>query len=210
MTFAVFRLGQLGFGEKVGEVVDLIVEQPWVLRLRRVCQDLGLQGREDLLLDALNRTHYRGEEEWGYVRATILKALAYLPSVSEFTVELLRDAAFNGKTIVERTMASEALFLLRRAEGLQKVELVDALEQAGDDYLAKNYALLYAIAPGDAEAPRVDLNRSSIVNEALEYVRVSPSLDEIFRYEPETLREEFYEGKYPYDPEAFEDFPYGS
>ena len=210
VTFAVFRLGQLGFGEKVGEVVDLIVEQPWVLRLRRVCQDLGLQGREDLLLDALNRTHYRGEEEWGYVRATILKALAYLPSVSEFTVELLRDAAFNGKTIVERTMASEALFLLRRAEGLQKVELVDALEQAGDDYLAKNYALLYAIAPGDAEAPRVDLNRSSIVNEALEYVRVSPSLDEIFRYEPETLREEFYEGKYPYDPEAFEDFPYGS
>jgi hypothetical protein len=210
VTFAVFRLGQLGFGEKAGEVVDLIVEQPWVLRLRRVCQDLGLQGREDLLLDALDRVQSRDEEEWAYVRGTILKALTYLSSVSESTIELLREAAFNGKTIVERTMASEALFLLRRAEGLQKVELVDALEQAGDDYLSKNYALLYAIAPGDAEAPRVDLSRSSVVNEALEYVRVSPSLDEIFRYEPEILREEFYEGEYPYDPEAFEDFPYGS
>lgn len=209
VTFAMFRLGQLGFGEKAGEVVDLIVEQPWVLRLRRVCQDLALQGREDLLLDALDRTHSRGEEEWGYVRATIFKALAYLPSVSKFTIEILRDAAFNGRTILERTMASEALFLLRRTEELQKDKLVNAIEQAEDAYLSKNYALLYAIAPGDAEVPKTDLSRARIVNEALEYARVSPNLDEIHRYEPEILREGFYEGKYPDDPEAFEDFPYG-
>lgn len=42
----------------------------------------------------------------------------------------------------------------------------------------------------------------------LEYVRIVPELDNLYRYEPDILREEFYEGDYPDDSDEFEVFPY--
>ena len=105
-------------------------------------------------------------------------------------------------------MASESLFLLQRPEALQKNELVNAIEQIEDNYLSKNYVLLNAITPGDGETSNAYLSQGRILNEALEYVRAAPKLDELYRYEPDILREEFYEGDYPDDSDEFEVFPY--
>lgn len=208
VRFASYRLGQLGFGTEAQTVINLVVEQPWLAHPRRICKDLALQGSEDLLVGALNRTRDRNAEEWGYIRAIILKAFADLPSASEAAISLLQDAAFNGRTILERTMASESLLLLKRTEALQKDELVNAIKQGEDNYLSKNYVLLHAITPGDGGTLQADLTRGRILNEALEYVRVVSDFNELYRHEPDILREEFYEGAYPDDPEEFEDFSY--
>ena len=207
IKFALHRLGQLGFGKEVHTVVDLITEQPWILHPRRVCRDLALQGHEGLLCDAFTRISNREGKEWGYIRGVILKALSILPSVNECTIAILKEAAFNGKTILERTMASETLFLLQKTQCLEKDNVINAVTQSTDNYLGKNYAILQAKTPGDGNLT-ANLTYGSILNEALEYVRVVPTLDQLYRHEPDILREKFYEGDYPDDPTEFEDFPY--
>lgn len=208
VRFALYRLGQLGFDAATQTAVDLVVDQPWLVHPRRVCMDLASQGCEDLLVEAFDRLSDCDVEEWGYIRAVILKAFADLPSAGEGAVSLLRDAAFNGRTILERTMASESLLLLKRTEGLRNDDLLNAIGQSDDNYLSKNYVLLYGVGAGEPEPLQADLGQARIVNEALQYVRVASGFDDLYRHEPDILRQEFYERDYPDDPPEFEDFPY--
>ena len=94
-TFAINRLGQLSYDGILDMIVEMLVQEPWTLNVRRVSQALALQGQEDLLMDAISETLYRTEDEWGYVRASMLKAFSDLPSVSDEAVALLRDLALN-------------------------------------------------------------------------------------------------------------------
>ena len=206
LKFALYRLGQLGFGNNANTIASLLEKQPWLVSARRVCHSMALQGYEDLLISTLGRIWDREAVEWSYVRATILKSLTSLPKVSESTISLLQDVCLNGKTMLEKTMASETLFLLRKSETLEQEVLVNAIRNTEDGYLAKNYALLYAVAPGDHGELRANLQQTRILNETLEYIRVTPHLEELHHYEPNVLIEEFYEGEYTDGSEEFESF----
>lgn len=208
IKFVLNRLGQLGFGKVSNVVVDLLVEQPWLLHPRRICLDLALQNREDLLIKAFNHIHQHDGFEWEYIRGAILKSFSSLPLVSENGIALLHHTMFNGKSILERTMASEAMLLLQQTKNITEEELIITFNETEDNYLLKNYILLHAATPNNNHIPTISLTQGRIVNEAIEYTRVTPDLNQLFRYEPEILREEFYEGDYPDDPEEFEDFPY--
>lgn len=204
VKFALYRLGQLGFGREATTVVDLIARKPWALNSRLVSQSLALQRQEDLLIEAFNRTRGNAGIEWAFVRSAILKAFSSLPSVSDCGALLLQHTAVQGENELERTMASEALFLLRRAETLDEESIVEAIGQSTDDYLSKNYALLHALTPGRCERPEPCLSQGDLLNEALEYIRVAPEVDELYRCEPDLLREQYYEGDYPDDPSEFD------
>ena len=202
------RLGQLGFGDEATRVADLLIEMPWVLHPRRVTHDLALQGQENLLVDSFGRLRNKDGEEWGYIRGCILKALSSLPEVSEGAISLLQDNMLNGRTLIERTMASEALLFLKKLNNSPVETLVEMIKQTEDGYLAKNYALVYASVSETNGPIGRNLSFSPVLNEALEYARIIPDLNHIHRYEPDILRENFYEGNYPDDDREFEDFPY--
>lgn len=207
VRFTLNRLGQLGFGDVASKVVDLLVEQPWVLNVRRDTQALAFQGREYLLIEAFNRVRHQNGDEWAYVRASILKSFSALPTISDEGFSLLAEAALCVETPLESTMASEVLFLLQAADILPEDELLRLAKQSKDGYLAKNYALLHAITPGHGEGLIADLGYARVLNEALEYVRVVPDAIDLYQHEPDILREKYYEGDYPDDSQEFFDFP---
>ena len=205
IKFALHRLGQLGFGETVSEVVALLKETPWVLHPRRVCRDLALQGKLEELLGVYQELLAKESAEWVYIRSTILKALRFFPLVETSVVNLLQDAAISGQTNLERTMASESLLFLKQFKFGQNDQLTQAIGDSSDDYLSKNYALLKKFNDssnnGDLE---VSLDNRRILNNAFDYARIDPDLKLIYRHEPEILREKFYEGEYPDGSEEFE------
>jgi len=206
LKFAVNRLGQLGFGEQVDEVIRILVETPWLVRPRQVCRDLVLQGHERSLLGAFTALAERGEAEWGYVRAAILKAFGHSKNLNEDSIDILQNIAVQGTTVAERTMASEVLVLKENSDHLNAANLRALIEEVEDPYLAKNYAILYSSIDDEDDAVRAELGLPDIMNEALEYTRVEPDLTSLHRVEPELLRETFYERRYPDGPEEFEDF----
>jgi hypothetical protein len=205
LRFAVNRLGQLGFGDLVDEVIHILVETPWLIRPRQVCRDLVLQGHERLLLEAFGVLTERDEAEWSYVRAAILKAFSHSRTLDEESIDVLQNIAAEGATVAERTMATEVLILKENTDHLDDVVLHDLIEVA-EPYLAKNYAILYSSIDDEVDTVRAELDRPDILNEALEYVRVQPDLTSLRRIEPELLRDEYYERQYPDGPEEFEDF----
>jgi hypothetical protein len=198
IKFALHRLGQLGFGENTAAIVRLLKETPWVLHPRRICRDLALQSRSGDLVEVYQSLLTKQSEEWVYIRATVLKSFAFLPFVEATIVALLQDVAANGATNLERTMASESLLFLKQFEFGQTDQLAQAIEDSADDYLSKNYILL------KRSNLAVSLSNRRILNSALDYIRVDPKIELIYRYEPEILRENFYEGEYPDGPEEFE------
>jgi len=208
VRFAAHRLGQVGFGSEARTICDLLVEQPWLVNPRLVSRDFALQGRADLLLGALERVRGRNEPEWAYVRAVIMKAMADLSDVSTDVRAVLEDAAWAASTTLERTMASEALIRHGGVGATGHTLAMDGLAQSEDPYLCKNYILLHGLAGGDVEGLSGDLAVAPILHEALEYLRIASDYDDLYRQEPEVLRRHFYEGDYPDDPDAFDDFPY--
>ena len=206
LRFAVYRLGQLGFGDDVKVVAFLLQNYPWLLRPRQVCRDLALQGYESLLADSFKRLDERAAPETAYIRGTILKALGSICEIDKSTAILLEKAALDAGTVLERTMASEALFFNKNSKFLDPEELLSSVETTDDPYLAKNYALLYASSHGPHDVLTAGLERSSTLNEALEYIRVAPNLTELYRIEPDVLRDRFYEDKYSDGPDEFEMF----
>jgi len=208
VRFAAFRLGQLGFGSEARTICDLLVEQPWLVNPRLVSRDFALQGRADLLLEALEHLRGRSEPEWAYVRAVIMKAMADLSDVSTDVRAVLEDAARAASTTLERTMASEALIRHGGVGATGHTLAIDEIAESEDPYLCKNYVLLHGLAGGDVEGLSGELAFAPILHEALEYLRIASDYDDLYRHEPEVLRRRFYEGDYPDDPEAFDDFPY--
>jgi hypothetical protein len=203
LRFAVHRLGQMGFGDNVEAVIFLLRNYPWLLRPRQVCRDLALQGYEDLLVDLFEQLSERDSQEWAYVRGTILKALGEISDIDESTAILLQRATFEASTVLEQTMASEATFFNRDLEFLEPDRLLSLVEKTEDPYLSKNYALLCSGLEDNGHILEARLEQPSILNEALEYIRVAPDLEELYRLEPDILKEEFYEGEYSDGPEEF-------
>jgi len=206
--FAAYRLGQVGFGSEARTICDLLVEHPWVVSPRWVSRDLALQGRGDLLVEALNRLRGRIDPEWAYVRAVIMKAMAHLSDVTSDVRTALQDSAWAAGTTLERTMATEALIRQGGVGTTQETAVISGIAGCEDPYLCKNYMLLHGVAGGNVESLCGDLDLAPILHEALEYLRTASDYDDLYRHEPEVLRSRFYEGDYPDDPDAFEDFPY--
>jgi hypothetical protein len=89
LKFSINRLAQLGFGRVVNLVGDLLILQPWLLNIRRVCEALALQGEEDILVDRFERLRQFNDDQWAYIRAMILKSFSALPIISNETLSTI-------------------------------------------------------------------------------------------------------------------------
>lgn len=205
--FAVNRLGKLGYEAVVDHVIQGMVDEPWMFPVRRVAQDLALQGNEVVLIAIHQGLAGRDGPEWAYVRASILKAFSELPNLSDNVIGLLQNEAAGGMTSIEKLMGVETLILINQNPGITRSELVRLTQAADHSALMKNYAVLHALADGDENLPLIDLEHSRTLNYALEYLRIDPDLQYILVEEPDIIRSEFYERDYPDDESEFPEIP---
>ncbi len=204
LKFAVYRLGQLGFGEECKEIIQsLLIESPWLINPRRVCRDLALQGHTSILQEAFIQLRLKDNDEWAYVRSCILKAFSLAPQPTDEIISLLKKEAFDALTVIEKTMATESLILLRKLNPFDDAEIKRFITSSEDDYLKKNYLLLQ-----NSDELKPDLNQKRILNYALDFKTLDTDIPLLHRYEPEVLRESFYGSEYPDGPEEFEFGPY--
>lgn len=208
VKFAIQRLGQLGFEEEATIIAEILLTQPWYLNPRRVCHDLALQGYQNLLVDVFNQLKEYSGIEWSYVRGAVLKSFSNLPSPSNSVIKILCDVLLGSSSNLEKLMASETLLLIQKTEQLSKQDLEDAIRKCDDSYLVKNNLLLHALVAGKEESGRADLDNTGIYNDTIEYIRTKENFDDLYRHEPEILRQQFYDGVYADSFEEFEDFPY--
>jgi len=120
----------------------------------------------------------------------------------------LCDVLLADSTDLEKLMASESLIFIRETGNLSKLDLENIITECNDSYLAKNNILLHALVPGDGQSSKANLGNKRIYNDTIEYIRTAVNFDDLYRHEPEILRQQFYEGVYPDSFEEFEDFPY--
>ena len=129
LKFAVYRLGQLGFSEECKEKIQsLLIESPWLINPRRVCRDLALQGHVNILQEAFIQLRSKDNEEWAYVRSCILKSFSLLPQPTTEIISLLKKEALEALTVIEKTMATESLILLKNLDPFDDAEIKRFIE----------------------------------------------------------------------------------
>lgn len=205
--FAVNRLGKLGYEDVADHFIQGMIDEPWMFPVRRVAQDLALQGNEAALIAIHQGLAGRDSPEWAFVRASILKAFSELLNFSDNVIGLLQNEAAGGMTSIEMLMAAETLILINQNPGITRSDLVRLTQAADHSALMKNYAVLHALADGDEKLPIIDSKHSRTLNYALEYLRIDPELQLISMEEPDIIRKEFYERDYPDDESEFPEIP---
>ena len=206
--FSINRLGRLGYEELTNTIIKILVETPWMINIRRVCDDLALQRKETELFIALKKLEPREEDEWGSIRANIMKSLSKLKSLSNESIATIENFAFNARTDGEKLIASEILFMFKTNIQKTKTFVKKSFEIRHQHVLiAKNYVFLYSKSKGKFKGliinPRV---RPSVI-EAMQIVKSEKDLPYLYREEPDILRQNFYEGDYRDDESEFEDIP---
>lgn len=206
IKFAVNRLGQLGFANTLEDIRSLLTQSPWMINVRRVCKDLALQNEVEILIAAYQELLNKNADEWAFVRSSILKAFSNTPKPTDTITSFLKSSAINAPTVLEKTMASESLILIRDISG--EAQVTEVVKKSADDYLNKNYVLLHKMfSTSDHLGSIPVLKNSRILNDALDHKLNNPELSMIKRYEPEILRQRFYESEYPDDADEFESIP---
>jgi hypothetical protein len=195
IKFASYRLGQLGFGESAGNITQLVIEAPWLINVRRILQSVSLQSREDLLLKIYAETPNNIPERQ-FIKSSVIKAFADLAKPSDIVVGLLSKIIVSDNSELERTMASEILILGRNIENPKLEEFQDNNISQASPYLAKNFILLASKYKPDILNQDIQAENNDIVNEAIQFCKLKYGLEEIYRYEPEILRD-YYSGDYP-------------
>ncbi len=196
--FSINRLGRLGFEELTEVVTDIIIDRPWLVHVRRVCEDLALQGKEDALLRIARET--TAGEERGFVKACAIKAFEMLANPNS---DFLSTYVFsNSITQVENLLASEAICLAHESvKRLSKGQMVQ-----GNFHEAVKRNLILA-SPSD-EVRIINPSFERQVNEAIQFRSILKNEPELLSfYEPDILRKQFYQSSYPDDDSEFPDFP---
>jgi hypothetical protein len=208
VKFCLNRLGRLGFEELTDIVIQLLIDVPWILNVRRVCEDLVLQGKEKELLYALGILLQKQEEEWGSIRANIIKALAKSSYLSEESLKVIENIAFYGKTDAERLMASELLFFFRSKVNTTRSEVYrKIISRREHSSIAKNYVLLFPFSRGRLGEVHFNYKYHDYINEVIQVSKNEAYINELYKEEPDILRQNFYESDYPDDDREFPDLP---
>ena len=204
IRFAINKLAVIGFGEAGAIVVAILQHQPWLVREpMRVIENLARHGYVHELPTLLN--HYENEthEMNEYLRASVLRAIRFLPEVDSEILQLLTNYAVEG-SLVEKLMATESLEYLRERQKLppghtliQAIQGIAVTDSPIPNRLIKNYALLMQ---GDDKDLIRDLGFNGddpMLLDIREYIESSDDEEaSLFSYEePAEIRENYYSGR---------------
>lgn len=158
IRFAVNKLSILGFDEVWEEIVSLICGDLFVIRdLLDVVVSLARQGYTDAIKQ-LRECYQNSEQETSeYVRAVILEALRFLPSLDVQDWHLIFESATEGKFDIERLKATETwLYLGDVSQHFVQSKHIEAVVKALNsdpppfNRLKKNYILILGMHAPDA------------------------------------------------------------
>ncbi|MEM7715796.1 MAG: hypothetical protein AAF349_19845, partial [Cyanobacteria bacterium P01_A01_bin.68] len=158
IRFSVNKLIILGFDEVWQEIVDLICGDLFVIRnnLLHVVINLAKQGYTDAInqLKECYKDNLNPTSE--YLRAVIIEALRFLPSLSIQDWQLIFETATEGKSDIEKLKATETWLYLGdiakqfvQAEHIQAVVTALNSEPKPFTRLKKNYILILGMHAPD-------------------------------------------------------------
>lgn len=160
IRFAIPKLIILGLDEVWQEIVDLICSDLFLIRnnLLYVVISLASQGYTDAInqLKEYYQNNSKEKEASEYIRAVILEALRFLPSLTIENWQLIFETATAGKSDIEKLKATETWLYLGdiakqfvQAEHIQAVVTALNSEPKPFTRLKKNYILILGMHAPD-------------------------------------------------------------
>lgn len=160
IRFAIPKLIILGLDEVWQEIVDLICSDLFLIRnnLLYVVISLASQGYTDAInqLKEYYQNNSKEKEASEYIRAVILEALRFLPSLTIEDWQLIFETATEGKSDIEKLKATETWLYLGdiakqfvQAEHIQAVVTALNSEPKPFTRLKKNYILILGMHAPD-------------------------------------------------------------
>jgi hypothetical protein len=200
--FSCNRLGKLGFDEYTDTIVEIVKNHPWLLNVRRVCDDLAFQNKKDALIKIINNSSLQVEN--GFVRACAIKSLQNLSMKGS---DILQFACLDvQKTQIENIMSTEFGFFAN-VQIAKTNEIKDLIDNPKFHEAAKRNLILNL---NSNDANSISNNFDLSINEAIQFRHnLSPQdfKSTLFSLEPDILRKIYYQSSYPDNDSEFPDFP---
>lgn len=205
IRFAVNKLSILGFDEVWEDIVSLICGDLFVLRdLLYVVVSLARQGKTDAIKQLIEYYQTSEHETSEYVRAVILEALRFLPSLDVQDWHLIFESATEGKYAIERLKATETWLHLSEdskhfVQSKHIEAVVKALNSAPPPFnrLKKNYILILGIHAPDAIS-NISLlpkdNDDYLIHDALK-LALEGKVSELFKENEPAIVRDYYNVK---------------
>jgi hypothetical protein len=211
IRFAINKLIILGFDEVWQEIVNLICSELFVIReLLDVVISLARQGYTDAINQLKQCYQNSSNKTSEYLRAVILEALRFLPSLNLQDWELIFEAATEGTSDIERLKATETWLYLGdvakqfvQAKHIQAV--VNALNSEPQPFtrLKKNYILILGIHAPD-EITKVSISPKELddylIADALNLAQ-NGKVSELFKEDEPAIIRQYYSVKTASDSE---------
>ncbi len=206
LRFSVYRLCRLGIGGICQELTEMLKCSPGLLRqIRYTIEALAEQDHHNEIISLLQHYADRCEPMAQYMRAVLMRALRFLPTIDEVAWGALIDCIERpSSSAAEQLMATETLLHLvsgtevkdlrtHAAAALRTVQLDGVLLPR----LRKNYLLTLGACAPDKAVGRAGNEQDPLLTNAEEVV-ASGGAAELFLYpEPTIVRERYYSGDYP-------------
>jgi hypothetical protein len=210
IRFAINKLIILGFDEVWQEIVNLICSDFVIRDLLDVVISLARQGYTDAINQLKKYYQNSSNKTSEYLRAVILEALRFLPSLNLQDWELIFEAATEGTSDIERLKATETWLYLGdvakqfvQAKHIQAV--VNALNSEPQPFtrLKKNYILILGIHAPD-EIPNVSISPKELndylIADALNLAQ-NGKVSELFKEDEPAIIRQYYSVKTASDSE---------
>ena len=210
LKFTLNRLGKLGFEDVINTLPDIIISSPWLINIRRVCEDMALQDLSTELVSIYIKLDEIRQDEKVILSANILRSFRFLPNMTEDVLLILRKVMKEYDYPCKQAMALETLFITNQASCLSKAEIISLMRMKNHSIVQKNLALVYNLASsnGIRENLQPEIRNLEIVNEAIEFNRLSQPLNLSLAYEePDIISHKFYDKNYPDDDSEFPQIP---
>ncbi|MFB8789324.1 MAG: reverse transcriptase domain-containing protein [Potamolinea sp.] len=205
IRFAVNKLTILGFEEIWEEVVELICGEIFVIRdLLEVVTKLARQGYADAIkrLWECYQNNERPTSE--YIRAVVLEAIRFLPSIDLENWELIFESATTGQSDIERLKATETwLYLGDVAKSFVQNYHIQAVIKALNSEtppftrLKKNYILILGMHDPDAIS-NISISQQDkedyIIRDALK-LALEGKVSELFKEDEPAIVRQYYSVK---------------
>lgn len=213
IRFAINKLIILGFDEVWQEIVNLICNDFVIRDLLDVVISLARQGYTDAINQLQQCYQNSSKETIEYLRAVILEALRFLPSLNLKHWELIFEAATEGKSDIERLKATETWLYLGdvakqfvQAKHIQAV--VNALNSEPQPFtrLKKNYILILGMhAPDEITNVSISPKEPKVLDDYLIADALNLAQDgkvsELFKEDEPAIIRQYYSVKTTSDSE---------
>lgn len=195
LKFMINKLATLGMWRIRQELVEIVIQAPWLLEISYTFENMAVNGlyeELDQILDHYNRKKETTERE--YVMAMALKSVRYFPELSQKNTMRLFEYGTRSPSLIERIMATETILIRRKdipSEVLERYlpTILSQLNEGLNPRLEKNYVLLLGNQVPSTYIPNAtdDMLRNA------KYIALNDKTDSLFEnVEHPLLRRQYY------------------